>query len=205
MGRTGLCWDKAATDSFFATLKNEMCLRYRHPTRAHARFAVHEYIEVFYNRTRKHSTPDYQTLAQALADHPAPYRYRDRNMIKTQSLYRLLDPAQNAALQSIQSPGTQSTVDKERLTSHIGRGVRCQIDKGTSHIRCRRHPAHRDPSRIAVNEFVVLAAPHSTWDQSVHAYAVHGPVTCKMPRQANDSSLCRAIGDRCRDRTTKII
>ena len=72
MGRTGVCWDNAAAESFFATLKNELYHRYRYPTRAHARFAVAEYIEVFYNRKRKHSTIDYRTPAQALADHQLP-------------------------------------------------------------------------------------------------------------------------------------
>ncbi len=52
MGRTGVCWDNAAAESFFATLKNEMYYRYRFLTRSRARFAVAEYIEVFYNRKR---------------------------------------------------------------------------------------------------------------------------------------------------------
>lgn len=66
MGRTGVCWDNAAAESFFATMKNEMYHRYRFTTRARARFAVAEYIEVFYNRTRLHSTLGYQTPAAAL-------------------------------------------------------------------------------------------------------------------------------------------
>ena len=69
MGRTGVCWDNAAAESFFATLKNEMYHRHRFPTRARARFAVAEYIEVFYNRKRKHSTLGYRTPAQALAEY----------------------------------------------------------------------------------------------------------------------------------------
>lgn len=69
MGRTGVCWDNAAAESFFATLKNEMYHRYRFDTRARARFAVAEYIELFYNRRRKHSTLGYRTPAQALNDY----------------------------------------------------------------------------------------------------------------------------------------
>lgn len=69
MGRTGVCWDNAAAESFFATLKNEMYHRYRFATRARARFAVAEYIEVFYNRKRLHSTLGYRTPAQALTDY----------------------------------------------------------------------------------------------------------------------------------------
>jgi putative transposase len=69
MGRTGVCWDNAAAESFFATLKNEMYYRYVFATKARARFAVAEFIEVFYNRKRMHSTINYRTPAQALTDY----------------------------------------------------------------------------------------------------------------------------------------
>jgi transposase InsO family protein len=68
-GRTGVCWDNAAAESFFATLKNEMYYRQTFATRARARFAVAEYIEVFYNRRRLHSTLGYRTPFEALTDH----------------------------------------------------------------------------------------------------------------------------------------
>lgn len=68
VGRTGVCWDNAAAESFFATLKNEMYYRQRFPTRARARFAVAEYIEIFYNRQRLHSTLGYRTPAEVLTD-----------------------------------------------------------------------------------------------------------------------------------------
>ena len=71
VGRTGICYDNAAAESFFGTLKNEMYYRYRFPTRARARFAVAQYIELFYNQKRHHSTLGYRTPAQALADHQA--------------------------------------------------------------------------------------------------------------------------------------
>jgi putative transposase len=71
VGRTGACWDNAAAESFFATLKNEMYYRQRFGTRARARFAVAEYIEIFYNRQRLHSYLGYRTPAEALADHQA--------------------------------------------------------------------------------------------------------------------------------------
>lgn len=69
LGRTGVCWDNAAAESFFAALKNEMYHRESFPTRARARFAVADYIEVFYNRQRLHSTLGYRTPAEALTDH----------------------------------------------------------------------------------------------------------------------------------------
>ncbi len=68
MGRTGVCWDNAAAESFFATLKNEMYYRYRFLTRSRARFAVAEYIEVFYNRKRMHSSIGNRTPAEALTE-----------------------------------------------------------------------------------------------------------------------------------------
>jgi putative transposase len=69
VGRTGVCWDNAAAESFFAALKNEMYYRHSFATRARARFAVAEYIEIFYNRQRLHSSLGYRTPAEALTDH----------------------------------------------------------------------------------------------------------------------------------------
>jgi putative transposase len=69
LGRTGVCWDNAVAESFFAALKNEMYYRHSFQTRARARFAVAEYIEVFYNRRRLHSTLGYRTPFEALIDH----------------------------------------------------------------------------------------------------------------------------------------
>ncbi len=69
LGRTGVCWDNAAAESFFSALKNEMYHRESFTTRARARFAVADYIEVFYNRQRLHSALGYRTPAEALTDH----------------------------------------------------------------------------------------------------------------------------------------
>jgi transposase InsO family protein len=68
-GRTGVCWDNAVAESFFSMLKNEFYHRYRFATRAKARMHVAQYIEVYYNRTRPHSSLGYRTPAEALADH----------------------------------------------------------------------------------------------------------------------------------------
>ena len=56
MGRTGSCYDNAVTESFFHTLKTEHINFYRYETRLEARMSIFDYIEVFYNRQRKHST-----------------------------------------------------------------------------------------------------------------------------------------------------
>ena len=59
MSRTGDCWDNAVAESFFATLKTECVYTRRFATRAEAREAIFEFIEVFYNGTRRHSTLGY--------------------------------------------------------------------------------------------------------------------------------------------------
>ena len=64
MSRTGNCWDNAVAESFFATFKNELIHRRQWRTRQELRAAVFEYIEVFYNRRRLHSSLDYKTPAE---------------------------------------------------------------------------------------------------------------------------------------------
>jgi len=61
MSRKGNCWDNAVAESFFATLKTELVYTRRFATRAEAREAIFEYIEVFYNRRRRHSTIGYMS------------------------------------------------------------------------------------------------------------------------------------------------
>jgi transposase InsO family protein len=59
MSRKGNCWDNAVAESFFATVKTECVYPRRFATRAEAREAIFEFIEVFYNGTRRHSTLGY--------------------------------------------------------------------------------------------------------------------------------------------------
>jgi len=61
MSRKGNCYDNVCMESFFGTLKTELIYLTRFKTRAEARQAISEYIEVFYNRQRLHSTLDYKT------------------------------------------------------------------------------------------------------------------------------------------------
>lgn len=56
MGSKGDCFDNAVAESFFATLKKELIHRQSWPTKAELRVEVFDYIEVFYNRQRRHST-----------------------------------------------------------------------------------------------------------------------------------------------------
>ncbi len=60
MGRTGVCWDNALAESFFAALKVERVYRTVYATKAQARRDVIAYIEGFYNSRRRHSGLDYQ-------------------------------------------------------------------------------------------------------------------------------------------------
>lgn len=59
MSRTGNCYDNAVSESFFATIKKDEVYRTHYRSRAEARSCLFDYIEVFYNRTRLHSTLDY--------------------------------------------------------------------------------------------------------------------------------------------------
>lgn len=59
MSRSGCCYDNAAMESFFHTLKVELIGGLPFESREHARKAIFEYIEVFYNRRRRHSAIGY--------------------------------------------------------------------------------------------------------------------------------------------------
>jgi putative transposase len=56
MGSRGDCYDNAVAETFFATLKKELIYRHSWPERAELRTEVFDFIEVFYNRRRRHST-----------------------------------------------------------------------------------------------------------------------------------------------------
>jgi putative transposase len=68
MSRKGNCWDNAPTERWFNSFKNERVHGLRYATRAEMTAASFEYIEVFYNRTRRHSTLGYQSPMQFLDD-----------------------------------------------------------------------------------------------------------------------------------------
>jgi transposase InsO family protein len=64
MSRRGNCWDNACVESFFGTLKRELIHHRRYGTRQEAMQDIFEYIEVFYNRQRRHSTLGYCSPAE---------------------------------------------------------------------------------------------------------------------------------------------
>lgn len=59
MSRKGDCWDNAVAESFFHSLKTELVHHFQFKTREEAKRAIFDYIEVFYNRQRLHSTNNY--------------------------------------------------------------------------------------------------------------------------------------------------
>ena len=61
MSRKGNCYDNAVAESFFHTLKTEHVYDYRYETRAEAIQSIFEYIEIFYNRQRRHSAIGYRS------------------------------------------------------------------------------------------------------------------------------------------------
>lgn len=65
MSRKEQCWDNAVSESFFETLKRELVDDQVYETRGQARRAIFEYVEVYYNRKRLHSTLGYLTPVEA--------------------------------------------------------------------------------------------------------------------------------------------
>ncbi|MGH8403741.1 MAG: IS3 family transposase, partial [Gammaproteobacteria bacterium] len=63
MSRKGNCWDNAPMESFFNSLKNERVFHQHYATREQAKQDLFDYIEVFYNRRRRHSALSYQSPA----------------------------------------------------------------------------------------------------------------------------------------------
>jgi transposase InsO family protein len=59
MSRKGNCWDNAPMESFFHTLKTELVMHCDYQTRTQARSSLFDYMEVFYNRQRRHCAIHY--------------------------------------------------------------------------------------------------------------------------------------------------
>ena len=64
LGRTGVCWDNAVAESFFATYKKELIHNRPWPTINQLKTETFSWIEAYYNRTRRHSTLDYLTPSE---------------------------------------------------------------------------------------------------------------------------------------------
>jgi transposase InsO family protein len=71
MSRRADCWDNAPMESFFATLKKELVHHEDYQTREEAKASIFEYIEIFYNSQRRHSTLGFKspTEYESLEEH----------------------------------------------------------------------------------------------------------------------------------------
>jgi putative transposase len=63
MSRKGNCWDNAPVESFFGKLKTEWVHGKHYATREEAKLDVFKYLELFYNRKRRHAALGYQSPA----------------------------------------------------------------------------------------------------------------------------------------------
>ena len=70
MGRTGVCYDNAGAESFFATIKRELIDRYPKNLRS----AIYAWVETWYNRRRLHTSIGMRTPNEAYADYLASMR-----------------------------------------------------------------------------------------------------------------------------------
>ena len=66
MSGKGNCYDNAITETFFSTLKKELVYLTKFQTREHARLELFEFIEVYYNRQRLHSSLGYLSPVEYL-------------------------------------------------------------------------------------------------------------------------------------------
>lgn len=64
MSRKGNCWDNAVAESFFKTLKTELIYQHKYATRQEAKLSIFEYIEIFYNKNRRHQHINNLTLQE---------------------------------------------------------------------------------------------------------------------------------------------
>ncbi|MCK5368628.1 MAG: IS3 family transposase [Cyclobacteriaceae bacterium] len=69
MSRKGNCWDNACAESFFHSLKVEEVYTKKYKTRSECRISIFEYIEIFYNRIRRHSHLGYKSPVQFESDY----------------------------------------------------------------------------------------------------------------------------------------
>jgi putative transposase len=78
MSRKGNCWDNAPSESFFNSLKNERVHTQHYATHEQAQADLFDYIEVFYNRSRRHSTLGYVSPTQFMEDWIDAQKQRNR-------------------------------------------------------------------------------------------------------------------------------
>ena len=123
MSRRGNCYDNAVVESFFGTLKTELIHHDTYATRNQARLALFEYLEVFYNRKRRHSALGYRSpaatflfpcLLRALAPFcsiPLPHASRQATRYNA----CMSDTAKPSTLRQLRDSGWQSKTVKREI------------------------------------------------------------------------------------------
>ena len=91
MSRQGNGWDKVLAERFFHTLKTELTHHQRYPSREEAKQEIFEYIELFYNCQRRHSSLGYQTPVHYEAQNQKAASFCVRKTLAT-SKFDTLDP-----------------------------------------------------------------------------------------------------------------
>jgi len=114
MSRRGNCWDNAVVERFFHTLKTEHVHHQRYRTREEARQDIFEWIDVFYNRVRRHSTLGYRSPAEfeAMATALNPVSMKSR---EDQS--QPISPSWLLVLQLLSPPAPHSLAHTSDTTS----------------------------------------------------------------------------------------
>ena len=119
MSRKGYFLENAPMESFFSLLKTEMVHRTKFHTRREAKAALFEYIEIFYNRQRRHSSIGYRTPAQARMDmmpkrRPNPTSPSSGIWGQGQSQP---DPSEEPAMTTAPPPARQRFIPRGRATA----------------------------------------------------------------------------------------
>jgi len=112
MSGVGQCWDNAPMESFFASLKKELVHDEDYATREEAKASVFEYIEVFYNRQRRHSALGYES----------PERYEEHRAKEARSVSPALfgpePPSQGKGVQGQTTLAEQKLARVTKATRH---------------------------------------------------------------------------------------
>jgi putative transposase len=118
MSRRGNCYDNAVTESFFGTLKTELVHHECYATREAARQSLFEYIEVFYNRRRRHSSLGYLSPAEyekQLLDGAQAYRRSEADTaLAKESAYECRDRARPGKGLAGHQPSNPNPTPKSR-------------------------------------------------------------------------------------------
>jgi hypothetical protein len=131
VGRPASCWDNIVAESFFATLKEELIYRHTWPHRGRAQLAIFEYIEIFYNRERRHTTLGNLS--------PADYVVTASDQPQYRQVFRSLRPPRAVTLWNICARFGRAQVSPDYGRSSLKVELRRQRLDLTAHHAARIH------------------------------------------------------------------